>query len=155
MVDTASTAETHTEIWIQQQPKEVISEAVADETIIINLLNGHYHRLDGLASRLWAVAATETPFHLWGIGIGAGEDGAALPDGALAAFALALTDAGLMIVSDGAEAKLERLAAAGPANGERPVLTLESYSDMEDLLLLDPIHDVDEHGWPSAAEPTR
>ena len=27
---------------------------------------------------------------------------------------------------------------------------LEKYSDMEDLLLLDPIHDVEEEGWPKA-----
>lgn len=28
--------------------------------------------------------------------------------------------------------------------------TLEKYTDMEDLLTLDPIHEVDEMGWPSA-----
>ena len=28
--------------------------------------------------------------------------------------------------------------------------TLNADSDMEDLLLLDPIHDVDEKGWPQA-----
>jgi hypothetical protein len=27
--------------------------------------------------------------------------------------------------------------------------TLEAYSDMQDLLLLDPIHEVDESGWPN------
>jgi hypothetical protein len=29
--------------------------------------------------------------------------------------------------------------------------TLESYNDMQDLLLLDPIHDVDDMGWPQKA----
>lgn len=29
-------------------------------------------------------------------------------------------------------------------------LTLHKYTDMEELLLLDPIHQVDETGWPSA-----
>jgi len=33
---------------------------------------------------------------------------------------------------------------------EEPVL--HKYTDMEDLLLLDPIHEVDETGWPSAKE---
>ena len=28
---------------------------------------------------------------------------------------------------------------------------LATYSDLQDLLLLDPIHDVDETGWPAAA----
>ena len=27
---------------------------------------------------------------------------------------------------------------------------LQKYTDMEEMLLLDPIHEVDEHGWPSA-----
>ncbi len=27
---------------------------------------------------------------------------------------------------------------------------LETYTDMQELLLLDPIHDVDETGWPAA-----
>ena len=26
--------------------------------------------------------------------------------------------------------------------------TLEIFSDMQDILLLDPVHDVDERGWP-------
>ena len=40
-----------------------------------------------------------------------------------------------------------------PSNGgplipyEKP--KIETFSDMKDLLLLDPIHDVDETGWPS------
>ncbi len=28
--------------------------------------------------------------------------------------------------------------------------TVHTYADMQDLLLLDPIHDVDETGWPNA-----
>jgi hypothetical protein len=31
--------------------------------------------------------------------------------------------------------------------------TLNQYTDMQDLLLLDPIHDVDEMGWPAAKPP--
>lgn len=30
------------------------------------------------------------------------------------------------------------------------VPTLDKYTDMQDLLLLDPVHDVDETGWPAA-----
>jgi hypothetical protein len=43
--------------------------------------------------------------------------------------------------------------AVAPADS-RPVLEeapgLEKYTDLEDLLLLDPIHDADEAGWPVA-----
>lgn len=35
---------------------------------------------------------------------------------------------------------------------EFPAPRLERYTDMQDLLLLDPIHDVDERGWPNAVD---
>jgi hypothetical protein len=44
------------------------------------------------------------------------------------------------------------LHAANGAAHDKPVFEqprLHKYSDMEDLLLLDPIHDVDETGWPN------
>ena len=45
-------------------------------------------------------------------------------------------------------------AAAQPAysNGQRAPFVapvLQKHTDMQDLLLLDPIHEVDETGWPS------
>ncbi len=44
-------------------------------------------------------------------------------------------------------ASSEPLGTAGP---EAPFVlpVLERYTDMQELLLLDPIHDVDESGWP-------
>jgi hypothetical protein len=53
------------------------------------------------------------------------------------------------------------LASAGPVSaGELAVLTgttlstpqLERYEDLQNLLLLDPVHDVDETGWPRRAD---
>jgi len=53
-----------------------------------------------------------------------------------------------------------RVESAGPrsderelkhvsSNGEFRAPVLNVYADMKDLLLLDPIHDVDEVGWPT------
>jgi len=39
-------------------------------------------------------------------------------------------------------------SAGGTLVFDAPVL--HSYTDMQDVLLLDPIHDVDETGWPSS-----
>ena len=41
----------------------------------------------------------------------------------------------------------------GPSDGLRAPFVapeLKRYADMQDLLLLDPVHDVDEKGWPNA-----
>ena len=35
--------------------------------------------------------------------------------------------------------------------GEYQAPSLEKYSDLQDLLLIDPIHEADESGWPSVA----
>jgi hypothetical protein len=35
------------------------------------------------------------------------------------------------------------------------VPVLNKYTDMQDLLLLDPIHEVDERGWPNSVEAGR
>lgn len=44
-------------------------------------------------------------------------------------------------------------AAAEKTPFEPP--TLQVYTDMQDLLLLDPIHEVDDVGWPIAADGTK
>ena len=51
------------------------------------------------------------------------------------------------------------LGERAPADVPRSALEfapprLEKYSDLEDLLVLDPIHDVDEAGWPIAKAPS-
>jgi len=61
-----------------------------------------------------------------------------------------------------AESLLVPLASApSPASTRKPSLladapfvlpVLERYTDMQELLLIDPIHDVDETGWPRRKE---
>ena len=40
---------------------------------------------------------------------------------------------------------------AGAGSGALP--RLRKYTDMQDLLLLDPIHEIDQSGWPNSANP--
>jgi hypothetical protein len=62
-----------------------------------------------------------------------------------------------LIIEDSSRAaknvKQERIEIGTLTQFERPVL--QKYSDMQDLLLLDPIHEVDETGWPHALPPER
>ncbi len=41
----------------------------------------------------------------------------------------------------------------GERNGDYVAPVLESFTDMQDLILLDPIHEVDAAGWPNTATP--
>jgi hypothetical protein len=59
----------------------------------------------------------------------------------------------LVVLGDDAEAGRGAVGAGATSAVSRsftpPVLS--RYTDMQDLLLLDPIHDVDETGWPARA----
>jgi hypothetical protein len=50
-----------------------------------------------------------------------------------------------------AERPAERLNASTGQSRQFVPPVLERYDDMEDLLLLDPVHDVDAQGWPQPA----
>ncbi|HEX3561680.1 MAG TPA: PqqD family protein [Solirubrobacterales bacterium] len=119
----------------------VVSEVIDGEVVAIDLESGRYYSLEGAAARAWealrdgqdvdgiaAVVADEA-------GLSA-ED--VRPD--VSAFVAELTAEGLL--SPGGD------GAAAPGPGRVPLI-LNRYTDMQDLIVLDPIHDVDETGWPN------
>lgn len=77
----------------------------------------------------------------------------ALVETAVTDFVGRLHDEGLIRAAPDGQ---PRVALAVPARSsvEFSAPTISVYSDMEDLLLLDPIHDVDETGWPVRADAT-
>ena len=134
----------------------VIQETIDGEVIVVNLDNGNYYSLSNVGAEIWGLI----------------ESGAAVAevvdrtmrryDGdhvdvedAVNQFVAELQQEAL-IVPDGAKEPegvkgLDRQVEAG-ADTERPrfeVPILHAYTDMQDLLLLDPIHEVDEIGWPN------
>ena len=66
-----------------------------------------------------------------------------------ARFIADLQEDNLIVSEDGitAETDMEELGRL-LAGSEETVLKLNRYSDMQEFLLLDPIHDVGEKGWP-------
>ena len=62
-----------------------------------------------------------------------------------------LRDAGLIAPDpDGRQASAEQGSVpAPPAAGAYETPILERYTDMQEYLLIDPIHGVDERGWPA------
>ncbi|MGV8838927.1 MAG: hypothetical protein ACWA6X_01345 [Bauldia sp.] len=126
---------------------DVVAEDFGGEIVVLNLANGRYFSLPGLSAGLWRdLAAGCTPASLLALSRAAGP--------AMEAAVEAVT-AGLV-----AEGLLRPRAAPAPvvppqtafaAAAEPPVM--ESYDDMADLILADPIHDVDENvGWPVKRE---
>jgi Coenzyme PQQ synthesis protein D (PqqD) len=139
---------------------EIISESFDDgESVVVNLDNGCYFSLnpvggwmfDLLASGVSVDAVTET--------VGGRYDAA--PDAiraAVAEFAVRLLDEALLapgapeadVTETGGREAQPREWSDEPVTFEAPRLT--AYTDMQDLLLADPIHDYDETGWPARVD---
>ena len=133
-------------------PQRVVHETIGDETILINLEAGTYHSLTGSGPAIWTLlvagcTAEEAARELRGRHP---ETSEAEIEAAVGGLVAQLLEADLL------DADAERSApepVAPPADGPFAPATFQSYSDMQYLLLLDPIHDVAPEGWPAPSEP--
>lgn len=132
----------------------VIAETIDGETVVINLETGLYFSLVGTASEVWEAVRAGTTRAALLVALGARY--AASPDAiaeATDAFLEAMAADGLLRREASEAGSTPEPAAA--TNGQRPPFvppTLQRFHDVQDLLLLDPIHEVDERGWPNLPE---
>lgn len=133
----------------------VASELIDGEAVIMNLKAGTYYSARQVGGKLWAwieEGANEAEILSR---LAAAYTGEALDMAqAVERFIGQLLEQDLIAVVPAPSPAAP--ASAAPA-ADRPPFTapvLEVYADMRDLLLLDPIHDVAEVGWP-IAKPTR
>lgn len=128
----------------------VTHERLDDEVIAINLETGAYYALDGVAADCWAlVAAGSSIDDTIGVICDRYEVDADRARTDIGGFVAELLAERLVVdTDDGAISELALPAATGPRPYTPPAV--QKYDDLEDLLLLDPIHEVDEAGWPVA-----
>lgn len=128
----------------------VISEEIEGEAIILNFDSGTYYSLNNTAMGIWGLIQTGYPCSL--ILSQLTKSYAAHGEQVTADFDLFLQQLQKeqLIVPT---APSTRSAAPSPVTDgtayERPILN--KFTDLQNLLLLDPIHDVDEMGWPHPA----
>jgi Coenzyme PQQ synthesis protein D (PqqD) len=130
---------------------KVVHETIDGEVVIIHLDTGCYYSLDGVGAIIWnwldnGVSLGEAAKRL---GQSYPNNDSQVPD-TVTRLAAELQTEALIVPRD------EQSSA--PANPPEPVSplpvafqipVLHKHTDMQDLLLLDPIHEVDETGWPS------
>ena len=120
----------------------VVSETIDGEVVAIDLESGRYYSLEGPAARAWE--AIQTGQDVDGIVAAVAAEASVSADETLAdvaAFLAELEAEGLLVGGNGS-------GPPAPGPGRVP-LVLHRYTDMQDLIVLDPIHDVDETGWPN------
>jgi hypothetical protein len=130
----------------------VIHQTIDGEVILVHLGRGTYHSLRGSGALLFdSLVRGASAADLAAALAGATDADRATIEAAIARFVADLLRDGLVFAEpDGAPGGP---AAAAPAGARRPFEEprVETYSDLQDLLLTDPIHDVDPPGWPNVA----
>jgi Coenzyme PQQ synthesis protein D (PqqD) len=130
-------------------------ETIEGEVILIALDTGTYYSLRETGAEVWA-------------GIQRGASGAEIADDLAQAYDGSREEIAAAVADLLGQLEAERLIEEGEAEGadETPRLAvaeardgraafhapvLEKHTDMQDLILLDPVHEVDARGWPHAA----
>ncbi|PYS98212.1 MAG: hypothetical protein DMF63_16280 [Acidobacteria bacterium] len=126
----------------------VVSEVFADnEAAIINLKTGTYHSLNTMATAIWTLVESGANLdELTAFAIDNHDVDRETANADIEQFLESLVKADLIVPTETErEVHVSESASSKKRDYERPVL--ESYEDMQELLLLDPIHEVDETTW--------
>lgn len=134
----------------------VTHERLDDDVIAIHLETGIYYAFEGAAADCWSGAICGLPLDdlvRMLTGRYDVDDRTARRDAA--EFVDTLVEERLVVVDADADGSGEReLAGRNPAvdGQKRAYVTpvVQRYDDLDDLLMLDPIHEVDDAGWPIA-----
>jgi len=133
---------------------QAVSEVFDEEVLVVNLDTGTYYSLLDSAARIWqclvgGASLAETTQDLIAAYDGEASDIVAKTRGFVAELILenliqAAEDAGTSV------------ARPPQARSKQPFVPprLERFTDMQELLLLDPVHDVEDAGWPAAKAPS-
>lgn len=133
----------------------VVHEHIDGETIILNLDTGNYYSLVEVGAAIWdylvkGVSIEEIFSMVRANYRGVGDE----VETSIKMFLEQLRQEGLIISTAGRSDAMNTgdRRPAEFSTGDAPTFSLpvlNKYTDLQDLLLLDPIHEVDAAGWPS------
>ncbi len=132
----------------------VVHEVFDDEVVVVNLDTGRYFSLRETSARVWNMlieGATIQEMTAWFASCHV--TSAADIEHDISTLVDALVEHQLLVPASDARAFA---APAAPTATDTPFTLppVQVFTDMQDLLLLDPIHEVDEGGWPLAKPQT-
>ena len=132
----------------------VVAETLDGEATIVDLDTGTYYALNQSGSLIWDE-------------LGRGADPESIAGALASTYGLDPPDASAAV--EELIGRLSELALIVPLDGDAPAPgpaspnghlvadyappELSTFTDMQELLLLDPVHEVDDSGWPTAAKP--
>jgi hypothetical protein len=129
---------------------KIVYEILNNEVVLVNLDNGHYYMMQGSAALIWRLLSA-------GLTIAESVErlNALYPadpvqiQRAVSDFVLELRSEELLIPAVAATPTTDDLALDAPASGQPFELpAMYKYTDMANLIQMDPIREFDETGWP-------
>ena len=131
----------------KENSQKVVSDLIDGEMMLLNMEAGHYYSLMGAGAPLWSLICEGTTREalLESLTNAYPKNDKLVLEADLDDFLKSLRSEEL--VSECSEAQ----SVAVEFEKDYAPPKVATYSDLQDLLLLDPIHDVDETGWPTAA----
>lgn len=136
---------------------KVVHDSIDNEVIIIEFDSGNYYSLNQSGSDIWKLIHEESSMKEIFDNLSAKyQTNSHTIEEILWPFLNELKNENLIIEIENKDQKTPKklsikqktILKTDKTDFEIPIL--QKYSDMQDLLLLDPIHEVDEKGWPIA-----
>jgi predicted ArsR family transcriptional regulator len=134
---------------------DVMHETIDGEVIAINLVSGNYYSFRETGAQIWALIDELDALSVDEIAHALALRYASPPseiESAVARLLEELVAEGLVARTEG-RSEFRREPAEQPTGIPTqvfPLPRLEKFTDMQDLVLLDPVHQVDDTGWPRA-----
>lgn len=127
----------------------IVFEESDREVVVVDLVSGVYYFLTGSGAYVWLALQSGLTASDCSATIAAEHPAAGNVEPGVIDFVNDLLERGLLQVADGPIERSTPLPSVTdfiPGTYSAP--SLESFADLQDILLLDPVHDVDPAGWP-------
>lgn len=134
----------------------IVHEVIEGEVVIVNMNNGYYYSSENVGSVIWRLVERGSTYGEIIAALAARFSGSSAEiAGATARMIDDLLREGLIIFTEtGPDGPIPTDAFAGLDDSAFVPPQLHKHKDMQDLLLVDPIHEVETTGWPNRkAEP--
>lgn len=137
--------------YFQVNSPNVIHEVIDGEAVLVNLESGSYYSIDNVGAAIWEYIENGLNVSQIIEGVADRYEGTQndIEQGVQQLFTQ-LQEEQLIVPIEAPQTDGQVPPVNDAASSKPPfeVPILHKYTDMEDLLLLDPIHEVDETGWP-------
>jgi hypothetical protein len=135
---------------IRVNEPRVVHEIIGGEAVIVNLVNGNYYSSDGVGAEVWRlIGSGPTTEDIVAFVVASYDVDQTTASSDVNALLDALEQEDIIVRSEEDDGtplpRVDALASKIPYATPR----VEIYSDMQQMIALDPIHEVDEKGWPS------